>query len=887
MRDVYVPSMGDNADIFPSTDAEELIDFTCVSPWERLALDIELELRSWGIHDGKISNLAELSTVSTSTSIASAATSLAPTPVVSSRVSLGDTVLCLELRTAPSNNWLHSFPLERIFGIHQYVLLTSATSNGIGADDTSEASVLLSALCVAANSCQCALPLIVPVGRPSSLRFVGRQVYPSHHRFSCDFTHPPADGYTHLAGILSLFRNKRISARAHSVPSLHDASVEAHFSYDWTDFSFKLAPAPGTFASDRRLAALQMDALLAADPVKQIRISAVWGSFATKDLQHNQTLAAMPAATATRLRISLSSDLTSSISKLSFPSARIPLTSCARANLRLAQLAGTLRNASDPCAPVAVVNIHNIVQACRSSDVSGRERMVTMLEEYLVQVGDFVSAEAIQDDSIDEEFLTSAIAAIFDTNLSNGIMVDVVDAIGPNGADMTILERLARLMAVSESPAAASRLWNLFLDGIQLHWEMQIAVSGVPFDLNSGPDHAASLLVQKLQMINCCVERLRNQRETAKSMEAECNNSDSRRGRKNIIDGLEFIGAEMGKAMDTANTSTTRHVWAPLVQPHLLFTRDMVEEELQRIVARAEGLGGNGRGDELEAKRQSLTLRSDMMAFKAANPGAGLADFVRWFSPSDWVGDIDENMGALEAADHSAIAHGGPNRTRHPIGGRLSARMSRQGNIWEKLWESAEPVPAHHQVPLFDAAGHGSKALTDLRASPLTQVLVHLSIIQCGSACEILQGAFIRPPKLPRVLKVIEKTNQDVRNTCSKLGLNSVDTVALEITAATAERVAVAEHAALIASSVLSKLPPADGMGGIVDALANGDFMDVVADKERQLIARMAGLDDDGWRNVLLPEVREFVITSSCGDRMYTRLDSSEFRVGFRLSLSY
>lgn len=39
----------------------------------------------------------------------------------------------------------------------------------------------------------------------------------------------------------------------------------------------------------------------------------------------------------------------------------------------------------------------------------------------------------------------------------------------------------------------------------------------------------------------------------------------------------------------------------------------------------------------------SVTL-SDMEAFKAANPGGTLEDFVRWYSPRDWVEDPWETI---------------------------------------------------------------------------------------------------------------------------------------------------------------------------------------------------------------------------------------------------
>jgi Rab3 GTPase-activating protein catalytic subunit len=48
-------------------------------------------------------------------------------------------------------------------------------------------------------------------------------------------------------------------------------------------------------------------------------------------------------------------------------------------------------------------------------------------------------------------------------------------------------------------------------------------------------------------------------------------------------------------------------------------------------------LGSDSEGTELRAKMQSASLLSDMESFKAANPGAMLGDFVRWYSPRDWI----------------------------------------------------------------------------------------------------------------------------------------------------------------------------------------------------------------------------------------------------------
>ena len=48
-------------------------------------------------------------------------------------------------------------------------------------------------------------------------------------------------------------------------------------------------------------------------------------------------------------------------------------------------------------------------------------------------------------------------------------------------------------------------------------------------------------------------------------------------------------------------------------------------------------LGTSSEGAHLRARMQSACLLSDMEAFKAANPGCSLGDFVRWYSPRDWI----------------------------------------------------------------------------------------------------------------------------------------------------------------------------------------------------------------------------------------------------------
>lgn len=87
---------------------------------------------------------------------------------------------------------------------------------------------------------------------------------------------------------------------------------------------------------------------------------------------------------------------------------------------------------------------------------------------------------------------------------------------------------------------------------------------------------------------------------------------------------------------------TGKPLYVPITQDSVPKTEDQLEEDTQVLLK----LGNNALGSELRARLLSAYLLSDMEAFKAANPGAVLADFIRWCSPRDWIedesGELDE-----------------------------------------------------------------------------------------------------------------------------------------------------------------------------------------------------------------------------------------------------
>ncbi|PVU94759.1 hypothetical protein BB561_002266 [Smittium simulii] len=100
------------------------------------------------------------------------------------------------------------------------------------------------------------------------------------------------------------------------------------------------------------------------------------------------------------------------------------------------------------------------------------------------------------------------------------------------------------------------------------------------------------------------------------------------------------------------NSDPLEPVWVPVTQQPPLFTEDMLIENESKYVKLDDK-------DEISDFKSELfyqDLLSDMEAFKAANPQANLVDFIRWYSPKDWIPAKCKNVQNNEDACKDSIA---------------------------------------------------------------------------------------------------------------------------------------------------------------------------------------------------------------------------------------
>lgn len=257
----------------------------------------------------------------------------------------------------------------------------------------------------------------------------------------------------------------------------------------------------------------------------------------------------------------------------------------------------------------------------------------------------------------------------------------------------SLIVKVAEVIGSFKTLRKMALFWCRIVAELRRLWLEDQYIPGIPHD--QVPDLCCCLLYQHVQLMNCCVSR-KMRRATATSSleslltEAGCDADGVPSPVEQIqLGSLPYAKISTGEHLlrlgashqsDMTMLETGEAIYAPVTQEGPILTEDLAQEA-EEFVLRTGSVGAG-----------CSQLLSDMQAFKAANPGCVLEDFVRWYSPPDWT----EN----ESGNDSDEGPGEGDST--PSKGRLSHRMQKAGNLWLTLWETSKPVPAVRQAPLFD-----------------------------------------------------------------------------------------------------------------------------------------------------------------------------------------
>jgi hypothetical protein len=229
-----------------------------------------------------------------------------------------------------------------------------------------------------------------------------------------------------------------------------------------------------------------------------------------------------------------------------------------------------------------------------------------------------------------------------------------------------------------------------------------------------------------------------------------------------------------------------------------------------------------------------------MQAFKAANPGSVLEDFVKWHSPRDWesIAQIDpEELAELPLTEEQREA-----------GGRLSRRMCDTGaNFWHVSWNSAEPVPASQQKKMFDPQLEMEKAFHTLENISARQILFQLMVVAFNGIYHELALSPARDIAAVKAALVVLK--EELEGLCARMEQADLDGDELLVDVdKIADLLSDTELKVSRATSLLAKLP---GQHRMVGELIQWGVVDLTFE-EKAFVSSVFEL------RLHQPEAREF-----------------------------
>ncbi|KAH1159741.1 hypothetical protein GYH30_031465 [Glycine max] len=685
-------------------ELEHFDDFTLASSWERFISKIEAVLRVW-MSDGP-KNLLEKGAV-----LLEDAGNLYK---VKSEMKYAMKSYCMEFyfmtdpdgKLADWNFDLHD--LQLCFGVKEFLVIAPQSASGVILD-APESSKLLSAIAIALSNCSSLWPAFVPVHDPSRKAYIGIQSMGTvfTRRFEADRigSQVPVK-LMHLEGLYELF----VSKFAYSTLdlSVHNFKVRCAMK-----LTFRTLPYDDDNMKDAKISksgenltgpmcnGTQWDDdcswsewYSAEDPVKGFELIAIWSE---KMVESSMEMAELENASpheAEKWLISLRLE-GSSGNRVGFASELCLLVDALQVSFEAQFMEDFVSAVENPGSD----NLKSMV----IPPPTVRDRVLKELFIEGVQFSDFAdsrhkTSRAIKGAPLGSLFAQFCLHSLWFGNCN------------------------IRAIAV---------LWIEFVREVRWCWEESQLLSRMP--ANGSIDLSTCLINQKLQMLAICIERKCQLNEDYQDCIGSLDQIDFMSEEESVVgddsfslqtpsedffgkvdrkpEDLELLNEKKSSdltrrgsagivdSMMLLKSHQSMHV--PYTQEVPLMTEDMHEDRLKAVEAFGDSF-------DFSAQLERDILTSDMSAFKAANPDAVFEDFIRWHSPGDWEEDDDPEGSKSSSSSALDIKK---SKDSWPPQGQLSKRMSEQGNLWRKLWNSAPALPASEQKPLLDPNREGEKVL--------------------------------------------------------------------------------------------------------------------------------------------------------------------------------
>uniref|UniRef100_A0A3B3CJN1 Rab3 GTPase-activating protein catalytic subunit n=1 Tax=Oryzias melastigma TaxID=30732 RepID=A0A3B3CJN1_ORYME len=631
--------------------------------------------------------------------------------------------------------------LVRWYGLQEFVVITPAT-NSEAIISESKCNLLLSSVSISLSNSGCQVPVFVQIQQKWRRIYAGECQGPGVRTdFEIVHLRRVPSQYNHLSGLLDIFKSK-IGCNMLPLPPVDIAIRFTYILQDWQQYSWPQQPPDFDALLGGEVGGVEIGKLpfgACEESISELHLAATWPHVTEGLVVDNDVYSDLDPLQAphwsVRVRMAENpqcllgdylteffrlccrkdsvedvlgkglteeegkdtSDISSALSKLTEPAAPVPISRLSVSSMVHSARKRIHRRRHIHESPLSNEVLNSILlylfpdAAVEKSDTCG-DRFVSLLPLQSL----FLQLKSAPPDS-----LTYRLAlCVFLVNYSYGGL------------------------------AGVAHLWQEFVLELRYRWENTCLVYG----LEAGPpDLRCCLLHQKLQMLNCCIERRRARDEARKAQEAtKDKHSKEAEPEHSISASSSAKETSQGKSWESwsdsedefyeclseqgeegpqteaghngasraegrlhpYNNLTLLHSSEPLFVPVTQEPAPMTEDQLEEQSEVLAKLGTSAEGTHLRARMQSACLLSDMESFKAANPGCVLEDFVRWYSPRDYV--LEE-----------VVDEKGNKVTK----GELSTRMKITGNMWVEAWETARVTPARRQKRLFDDTKEAEKVL--------------------------------------------------------------------------------------------------------------------------------------------------------------------------------
>nr|XP_020635296.1 rab3 GTPase-activating protein catalytic subunit isoform X3 [Pogona vitticeps] len=780
------------ADSEPESEVFEITDFTTASEWERFISRVEEVLNDWkliGVSSGKSLEKSIFTTgtweeKSDEIAFADFRFSVTHHYLVEdsngkdAKEEQGEDALPVAMQDLLCMN--NDFPprahcLVRWYGLREFVVIAPAANNDAVLSE-SKCNLLLSSVSIALGNTGCQVPVFVQIHHKWRRMYVGECQGPGVRTdFEMVHLRKVPSQYTHVSGLLDIFKSK-IGCPLTPLPPINISIRLTYVLQDWQQYFWPQQPPDIDALVGGEVGGLEFGKLpfgACEDPISELHLATTWPHLTEGIIVDNDVYSDLDPVQAPQWSVRvrkadnpqcLLSDFVTEFFKLcrrKESTDEILGKSAFEEEGKDADISHALSKLTEPT-PVHIhkLSVTNMVHTAKKKIRKHRGIDESPLNnEVLNAILLYLFPDAADKSADGSEARTSASTGSVPPSDSEDYNLYIQFKSAPSDS---LTYKLALCLCMINfyhgGVKGVAHLWQEFVLEMRFRWENNFFIPGLA---SGAPDLRCCLLHQKLQMLNCCIERKKARDEGKKGSSSDRSSGDT--GKTDLVgreypkesdrekgevgksweswsdseeeffeclsdtEELKGNGQEGGKKGITKESSketlalkpegrlhqhgnlTLLHpgdpLYVPITQEPAPMTEDLLEEQSE-VLAK---LGTSAEGAHLRARMQSACLLSDMESFKAANPGCCLEDFVRWYSPRDYIEEevIDEKGEVV-------------------IKGELSARMKIPSNMWVEAWETAKPVPARRQRRLFDDTREAEKVLHYLAVQKPADLARHL-----------------------------------------------------------------------------------------------------------------------------------------------------------------